>query len=273
MSIASEVGLVVDDAIVLQESNRLAVRLVPCDVLARVAPLVRRNAEFAAFEIEMAQHLEGADSLVGRLEPSVPAIVHVRDGFAVTLWKYYAPAPSGNIAHDEYARALQGLHAEMGQLTVRAPHFTDRVDEAHAIIQDRSRSPELVDPDRELLAGVLHAVRRTVVDRCATEQLLHGEPHAGNVLNTAVGVRFIDLETCCYGPVEFDVAHAPIEVGRCYEPIDRLQLLNCRILILAMIAAWRSDRDDEYSNGRRQRGLLIGEIRKAIDRYDIDVES
>jgi Ser/Thr protein kinase RdoA (MazF antagonist) len=191
----------------------------------------------------------------------------------VTYWKFYEPLPSVDITPDEYAHALEGLHGEMQQLRVAAPHFTERVDEAHAIVRDRSRSPEVTNADRELLTNVLRSVRGAVVDRCTPEQLLHGEPHTGNVLKTASGMRFIDLETCCYGPVEFDLAHAPIEVGRRYRSVDRLQLRDCRILMLAMIAAWRSDRDDEYSNGRKQRRLLISEIRKAVDHYGIDLYS
>jgi hypothetical protein len=50
MSIASSLGLTVDDAIVLQDSNRLAPRLLPCDVLARVAPVEHQVAQF---EIEL----------------------------------------------------------------------------------------------------------------------------------------------------------------------------------------------------------------------------
>ena len=271
MSIASGAGLTVDDAIVIQNSNRLALRLVPCDVLARVAAAVRRNHEGAAFELEMAQALESADSLVGELEPLVEPIVHVRDGFAVTFWKYYEPLPAGDIGPDEYAQALEGLHAEMRQVAVGAPHFTDRVDEAHAIVRDRSRSPELADADRELLTNTLRSLRRVVVDRCANEQLLHGEPHSGNLLKTANGMRFIDFETCCYGPVEFDIAHTPIEVGRRYTSADRVQLRNCRILMLAMIAAWRADRDDEFSNRREKRDVLVKEIRNALDHHRIDV--
>ena len=271
MSVASEAGLTVDDAIVIQNSNRLTVRLMPCDVLARVAAPDRRNHEVAAFELEMAMWLEGPDSLVGVVESRVEPIVHVRDGFAVTYWKYYEPLPSGDITPDEYARALEDLHAEMRQLAVGAPHFTERVDEAQAIVSDPARSPELADADRELLADVLRSLRRAVVDRCTTEQLLHGEPHVGNLLNTANGMRFIDLETCCYGPVEFDVAHTPIEVGRRYMSVDRLQLRDCRILMLAMVAAWRADRDDEFSDGRGKREVLVREIRKALDHHGIDV--
>ena len=37
MSTASALGLRVDDAVVVHDSNRIAVRLLPCDVLARVA--------------------------------------------------------------------------------------------------------------------------------------------------------------------------------------------------------------------------------------------
>jgi hypothetical protein len=273
VSLSSQLGLTVDDAIVLQQTNRLAVHLAPCDVLARVAAPVRRNHEFAAFELKMAQELERADSLVGLLDPRVEQIVHVRDGFAVTYWKFYEPLRSGDITPDEYAQALEGLHGEMQHLRVAAPHFTERVDEAQAIVRDRSRSPEVTNADRELLTNVLRGLRDAVVDRCTPEQLLHGEPHAANVLKTASGIRFIDLETCCYGPVEFDLAHTPIEVGRRYRSLDRLQLRDCRILMLSMIAAWRSDRDDEYSNGRKQRGMLISEIRKAVDHYGIDLYS
>ena len=84
-------------------------------------------------------------------------------------------------------------------------------------------------------------------------------------------MRFIDLETCCYGPVEFDIAHTPIEVGRRYTSADRLQLRYCRILMLAMIAAWRADRDDELPNGHEKRDVLLKEIRKALDHHGIDV--
>jgi len=38
MSAASALGLEVDDAVVLSDSNRLVVRLMPCDVVARIVP-------------------------------------------------------------------------------------------------------------------------------------------------------------------------------------------------------------------------------------------
>lgn len=270
-SVASELGLSVEDAIVLQHANRLAVRLVPCDVLARVAATVRRNQEAAAFELELVQRFDEADSPVAVIEPRVEPLVYVRDGFAITYWKYYEPLPASDITPAEYAQALERLHAGMRQIAVTAPHSTDRVDEAQSIVRDRSQSPDLVDADRELLTNSLRTLRRAVVERSANEQLLHGEPHAGNLLRTTSGMRFIDFETSCYGPVEFDIAHAPEEVGEHYAPADPLQLRDCRILTLAMVAAWRADRDDVFPNGREMRDELISKVRGALDRHGIDV--
>lgn len=272
-SLASEVGLSVGDAIVIQNSNRLAVRLVPCDVLARVAATVGRNQEGAVFELEMARRLEETESPIAVLEPRVEPLVYVRDGFAVTYWKYYEPLPDGNIAPVEYAQALERLHAGMRQLDVVAPHFTDRVEAAQAVVRDCVQSPELGDADRELLSNALHSLRRVIVDWGADEQLLHGEPHPGNLLKTTSGMRFIDLETCCYGPVEFDIAHAPDEVGDHYALADRRLLRNCRILMLTMVAAWRSDRDDQFPNGREVRAALLSRVREALDQHGIDVRN
>lgn len=264
-SVASDLGLNVDDAILLQNSNRLAVRLLPCDVLARVATTVRRNQEGAAFELEMALRLAETGSPCEVPEPRVQPLVYVRDGFAVTFWTYYEPQ-SGEVPPEEYARALEGLHAGMRQLDVAAPHFTDRVEEAQSIVRDRSQSPELGDADRELLTTALQGLRQPILDRGAAEQLLHGEPHAGNLLKTARGFRFIDLETCCYGPVEFDLAHAPDEVGDHYAYADRLLLRDCRILRPAIVAAWRADRGDQFPNGSEVLAALLGLVREALDR-------
>jgi hypothetical protein len=51
MSIASSLDLTVDDAIVLHDSNKLTLRVLPCDLLARVAPVAHQVAQF---EVEIA---------------------------------------------------------------------------------------------------------------------------------------------------------------------------------------------------------------------------
>lgn len=78
---AARLGLPVDDVIVVHDSDRAALRLVPCEVLARVAPA--RLAAESAFEVEVARRLADAGAPVAGLDPRVEARVHRRDGFAV----------------------------------------------------------------------------------------------------------------------------------------------------------------------------------------------
>ena len=214
ISTASALDLRVDDAVVLHDSNRLAVRLLPCDVLARVADVAHQAG--AEFEVEVARRLAETDGPVAELEPHVEPRVYVHNGFVVTLWTYYEPVSSRDVAPPEYARALERLHASMRQIDVTAPHFTDRVAEAQSLVRNRAQTPELADADRELLTNTLRSRRQLIVDRGAGEQLLHGEPHPDNLLRTKKGLLFVDLETCCRGPVEFDIAHAPEEVSEHY---------------------------------------------------------
>jgi Ser/Thr protein kinase RdoA (MazF antagonist) len=267
MSIGSSLGLRVDDALVLQDSNRLALRLLPCDVLARVA---HAEQQVAQFEIELAQRLAGSGSPVAAVEPRVEPRVYERDGFAVTLWTYYEPVSSHEISPAEYASALERLHAGMRELDVPAPYFTDRVGRAQRLVASRDRTPALADADRELLGSTLRGLRRVIGGRGAAEQLLHGEPHPGNVLTTKTGLLFIDLETGCRGPVEFDLAHAPEEVSEHYPGVNQDLLRECRILVLAMITTWRWDQGDQLPNGRQRGAEWLSQLRAALDRNPLD---
>jgi Ser/Thr protein kinase RdoA (MazF antagonist) len=258
-STASSLDLTVSDAIIVNDSNKLTLRLLPCDVLARVAPVADQVSQF---EVELAQRLAGSGCPVAALEPRVEARVHERDGFTITLWTYYEQA-AREVPPADYASALKRLHAGLRTIDIPAPHFTDRVGQAQQLVASRERTPALADADRELLGGTLRDLSRVIGDRGSAEQLLHGEPHPGNVLATKDGPLFIDLETCCRGPVEFDLAHAPEEVSEHYPGVNQGLLRECRILVLAMITTWRWDRDDQFPNGRQLGTEWLSQIRAA----------
>ena len=286
MDTASELGLRVDDGVVLQNSNRLVVRLLPCDVLARVASPGHQRG--TTFEVEVARRLAETDAPVAGLEPRVEPRVYHRDGFAVTLWTYHEPVLPRDVAPREYADALERLHAGMRQTNLAAPHFTTRVAEARRLVDNRQDTPDLPGADRKLLSKTLQHVSRMITNSAATEQLLHGEPHAGNLLRTKRGLLFTDLETCCIGPVEFDIAHCsqpgsagrgagsfvdgrtPSDVRAHYGQADREVLRACQVLMLAMVAAWRWDRRDQFPDGRRMGQEFIQEIRRTVGRLELD---
>jgi hypothetical protein len=266
MSTASSLDLIVDDAIVLHDSNRLTLRLLPCDVVAQVAPIAHQVAQF---EVDLAQRLAEIGCPVATLEPRVAPGAYERDGFVVTLWTYYEPVTSREVSPADYANALKRLHAGMRKIDIPTPHFTDRVESAQRLVASRDRTPALADADRELLDDTLRSLRRVIGER-GGEQLLHGEPHPGNMLATKNELLFIDLETCCRGPVEFDLAHAPEEVSAHYPGLDKGLLRDSRILVLAMITMWRWDRGDQLPNGRQLGTEWLGQIREALDRQGLD---
>jgi Phosphotransferase enzyme family len=263
---ASSLDLTAEDVIVLHNSNRLTLRLLPCDLVAQVAPAARQNAQF---EIDVAQRLADRGSPVAALDPRVEPRVHERDDFVITLWTYYEPVTPVDLSPADYANALGRLHAGMRTLDLPTPHFTDRVESAQQLVATPERTPELDDAGRELLATTLQNLRR-VVGAAGSEQVLHGEPHPGNLLATSDGLLFIDFETCCRGPVEFDVAHAPDDVGEHYLGADRRLLRHCRILTLALVTTWRWDRGDQLPNGRQLGTEGINQIRAALDRSRVD---
>jgi hypothetical protein len=120
--VASGLGLAVADATVLQNSNKLALRLLPCDVFARVA--VAGSDGFEA-ELEIGRRLAEVESPVASVELRVEPRVYERHGFVVTLWTYYEQV--GAIAPADYADALIRIHAGLRQIDLGAPHFTDHV--------------------------------------------------------------------------------------------------------------------------------------------------
>ena len=258
-AIASGLGLPVDDVTVLHNSNKLALRLLPCNVFTRVA---LAGQEVAELEVELALRFAATGSPVAALDPRVEPRVYTRDGFAVTLWTFYESLTPPDLAPADYAIAMEQLHVDMKLFDMETPHFTDRVSEAHELVSSRDLTPALDNADRTLLIHTLQDRVRAIEHRRAPEQLLHGEPHPGNVLSTNEGLRFIDLETCCRGPVEFDLAHVPEDVGERYPGVDQNLLHDCRGLVLAMVAAWRWDPSDEFPDGARAGRELLRVLRE-----------
>jgi hypothetical protein len=258
IEVAASFDLPAADAIVLHNSNKLALRLTPCDVLARVSHVGQDDAQL---EVDRAQRLAAAGCPVGVLERRVDPRVYVRNSFAVTLWTYYEPmaAPLSDV---DYGEALGRLHAGMRSVDMASPRYTDRITDAEEVAARPELSPELAEQDRVFLSDRLGMLRRAIEGHGAEEQLLHGEPHPGNVLATTGGPLFIDFETSCHGPVEFDLAYVPAAVCEHYPTMNQDLLDDCRQLVIAMVAAWRWRIGDEFPDRMRWRPELLRLLRK-----------
>jgi hypothetical protein len=171
-SLAATLGLPVTDAVIVHNSNRVVVRLTPCDVLARIRPLVDQSGD--QLEVEITRRLAETGSPVAELAPRVEPRVYIHDGFAVTLWKYHEPVGSSDIAPAEYADALVRLHAGLRKFDVSAPHFTDQIAGAQGLVANREQTPELPDSDRELLDETLRRLSTGISGLGSDDQLPNG---------------------------------------------------------------------------------------------------
>jgi aminoglycoside phosphotransferase (APT) family kinase protein len=206
--------------------------------------------------------------------------VYLRDAFAVTLWTYYEPVVadrrrraaheqlgmSTDLAPADYAHALVRLHAGMRQIHLEAPHVTERIAGWAKVVGDRELTPDLDDHDRELLSDTLQRMGAATNGWSSGEQLLHGEPHPGNLLATRRGPLFIDLGTCQRGPVEYDLAYVPKEVAEHYPGAERDLVHQFRILMWAGVTSMRWARDDEYPNRDYWRREGLNQLRAALGR-------
>jgi aminoglycoside phosphotransferase (APT) family kinase protein len=254
MSVASANHLPVDEAIVLNDSNRLVLRLMPCDVVVRVARIGHQGS--AQKEVELARRLAEIDSPVAAPDPRVAPRAFERDGFIMNMWTYHEPVASPELAPGDYLHALGRLHAGMRKIDLTAPHFMERIADTQNDVANRDITPDLSGADRELLASTLQRLRRSIGGRRAVAQLLHGEPHPWNILCTHDGPLFIDFENAARGPVEYDLAWVPEEVSKRYPGADQELVGECRGLMLAIVATWRWRRDDEHPSGPQRAAWL-----------------
>ena len=263
MSAASDAGLAADDAVVLNDSNRLVVRLTPCDIVARVTPGTHYAGHHmsAEREVELVKWLAQTGSPVAALDARVEPRVFARDGFQISMWAYFEPGEPRMLPPADYVRALERLHSGLRQIDFTPPHVMDRVAAVEHDVASRDITPDLADTDRAVLASTLRDLKTSIVNRRRPEQLLHGEPHRGNVLSTKNGPLFIDFENTAYGPVEYDLAWVPKVVSDRYRDADQNLVGECRGLVLAMIAAYRWRRDDQHPSGRHSGVALLSLLR------------
>jgi Ser/Thr protein kinase RdoA (MazF antagonist) len=254
--VATRHGLPVERAVVLQDSNRLTVHIQPCDVIARVATQSARTG--AELEVALAEQLAATAAPVAPLDPRVEPQVFDEGEFAITLWAYCRPVPPSALGASEYADGLARLHQGMraADAVPALGHFMDRVAEAQGLVEDPANESPISPDDRDLVRTTLRDGSRAVLARASSEQLLHGEPHPGNMIRSDTGLVFVDLETCCRGPVEFDIAHAtivegtpPTEVARLYPGADVQLVRECWRLTLALAIAWRFEPGDDLPDG------------------------
>lgn len=173
----------------------------------------------------------------------VPRAVHHRQGYCITFWRNVSETGI-EIPARLVASALGVLHAALARIegTDQLPAFLEELDVLERKLHDSTFASVLGDADRQRL---LRALELSIPSE-RSGHVLHGSPHRFNVLSEGGSPLFIDFETVCRGPIEWDLAHLEPAVAEAYRgTIDSQLLARCRLAVSAKTSAWCWDQADE----------------------------
>jgi Phosphotransferase enzyme family len=206
LSLARAHGLAVEEPVVLRDLSNLLVHLRPSPVVARVATTTATarggGLEWLTREVEVAGFLVAHGAPVVAPAAELPPGPHLHEGWAITFWRHveHDATPGGA----EVGEALLALHEALASYPGELPGLADVLDAVEGLLGRVSDGLHVGEPQR--LHGALTRVRGEPAAAGLPEQALHGDAHAGNLLRTAAGPRWVDLEDTCRGPAEWDLA-------------------------------------------------------------------
>ena len=237
LQVAARLGIDVIAPQLLRSTNNTVIWLHPTPVVAKVAP---EGNSLLEWETVVA-------SALGRIGAPVVApfdlsgsVVHHNGKWAMTFWPYHAQT---GVTPDPVAlgRALERLHESLDEAAHREawllPDWDRGPQDVIARLGDEGFAPALKAHDRTLLVQVLDRSHE-IAEMSARQRVLHGSPHGFNVLTVDGEPTFIDFETVCHGPVEWDLCHLDPWVGRQYPPGCNAEALGlARLVVSAMTSA------------------------------------
>ena len=198
------------DAAVIAAGSNVLVHLSPSPVIARVmtgtAELHADVERWLTGEVAVGAFL-GARGLAVSPTDLLPPGPHRQDGLWMTFWELVEhdasrPLPSAG----QLGSSLRDLHDALAEFPGELGPLSDVRDWL-----DRLAARIHLPHDADVLRGRLHELTPTVFESSLPAQAIHGDAAIGNLLNTADGLLWNDLEDVCVGPVHWDVAGLVIE--------------------------------------------------------------
>lgn len=260
--VGRQFGVDANDPVVLQETNNTVVWLRPEPVIAKVAT---RSDAMDDLRLEHAVTIElvAARAEIAAPLPDATPTAHGNTGFVVTLWQRLESIDRLEVPPEELARSLRRLHAALAQTQEELPSFRTALARARLALDSESFMAALAPDDRAFLRHVYDDGLTVLSGMAFEERRLHGEPHDGNRLVTAGGLQWIDFESCCTGPLEWDLAFQPDGLASYFDEVDIDLLALLRRLNSARVATWCWAQAG-YSEMRRHGELHLAQLRSSV---------
>ncbi|MCW1884167.1 aminoglycoside phosphotransferase family protein [Luteolibacter flavescens] len=196
-------GIVPDRCEILQDANTLVLRLTET-LVARVVQDCdgpRQGTAWFARENAVAQHLAKGGAPVIPMHPDIPPGPHEHLGYPINFWRFVtrvdeAPEP------EAVGRTLFHCHKVLDTFAEPLPQLAIITEAIHLLetLEHRGVFPR---PTLEMLDR--HLTHSVNVLAPLPHRPLHGDAHAGNLMNTTDGLLWTDWEDTFAGPVEWDL--------------------------------------------------------------------
>lgn len=203
--VAEAHGLIFEQAIVLQNLSNVIIHLAPTSVVAKVSTTtgtVRVGDAWFAREVAIARYLTAVGAPIIPVSAAIEPGPHQHLGLVLSFWGFvqildepFDPYQAGH--------ALQVCHTALQHFQGALPILA-LISEAQQLLDQLIAQSEFAAADVEMLLRVSQRVAGQLQQ--LPMQPLHGDPHSGNVLNTARGVLWTDWEDVMLGPIKWDLA-------------------------------------------------------------------
>jgi hypothetical protein len=237
-TLAARLGLGEVEPTVLKLAKHTTLRLGA--LVARVQSSVEPGLATATMtrEVAIARHLLqlGAPAVAPAIEP--PPGPYEIEGCIVSLWAFVDHLPATETDAGTGGAALRAVHTALASCAEALPLYSKVLAECAALADDESAMAAAHPDDRFLLAGLVRAGLERLPADPDRWIALHGDTHLGNVLITAAGPIWADLEAVCRGPLEWDLANKSPAFLAAFEGIDVALLDQLSALRRACSAVW-----------------------------------
>lgn len=237
MDVFAELGHRINAPKVIQETHNTVVWLRPHPVIAKVA--TRRDD--AVDLVREHRVVTVLDRLGADVAPAIPGVVPMRhspSGYLITLWRRLEHDPDAATPAELVGASLADLHIALSRCEVELPSFRAGLHRARRALSDDGLMRALSAPDRAFLRAAFDSLMAELDRHRVVNRNLHGEPHDGNRLCTPLGLRWIDFEAACRGPLEWDLAFMAEEACAAFPQVDFELLALLRALNSARVATW-----------------------------------
>ena len=233
---AAAFGLTVNSVVVIQETNNVVLSLDPCAVIAKVGRWAHSRPGLLR-EHAVCLTLAARTPVVG--QPVAEPTLDDRSGMTVTLWRRIEQIRTAEDSPARHlAECLASVHAQLAQHTLELPDLRSWLDLASDTLFNDRAMARLSINDLALLRRRYRELSEDLASMPFRAQPIHGEPHVGNFLRTAEGLRLIDFECVCVGPIEWDLASLPATVAAEFPHADPALLGTLRLLNSIRVATW-----------------------------------